>query len=403
MADCHIGSWRDPKLKDLATDAFIKSMEISVHKKVDFILISGDLFNTALPGIDNLKSVVKEFKILKEKDIPVYIIPGSHDYSPSGKTMIDVLEEAGLLVNVFKGKVVDGKLQLRFTKDEKTGVKITGILGRRGTLEKLYYQDLDLEHLEKESGKKIFMFHTSITELKPGHKSAMDSIDVSYMPKNFEYYAGGHVHIIHQYSFKDHKNVVYPGPIFPANFEELEELGVGGFYIVEEDKHGIIKLEREDIPIKNVFKISIDCEHKSPEEVNEMIYAKLKGKELLNNIILIRIAGKLKSGKVSDINFREISSKCYTQGAFFVMHNTVKVVSAEYEEIKIDQKNPEDVEEAIIQEHLGQIKVKGFDVETESRITREMMHLLSSEKHEGEKVYEYEDRVKKEVDRLLEL
>jgi exonuclease SbcD len=181
MADIHIGSWRDPKLKDLATEAFTKALEISLKKKVDFILISGDLFNTALPGIDSLKSVVKEFKILKEKDVPVYIIPGSHDYSPSGKTMIDVLEEAGLLVNVFKGKVVDGKLQLKFTKDEKTGAKITGILGRRGTLEKLYYQDLDLEHLEKEKGKKIFMFHTSVTELKPGSKSAMDSTDVSYM------------------------------------------------------------------------------------------------------------------------------------------------------------------------------------------------------------------------------
>ena len=247
------------------------------------------------------------------------------------------------------------------------------------------------------------MFHTSITELKPGSKSAMDSTDVSYMPKGFEYYAGGHVHIIHQFSFKDHKNVVYPGPLFPANFEELEDLGVGGFYICEEDKHDVIKLEREDIPIKNVFKISVNSEHKAPETVTEDIYEKIKGKELLNNIVLIRVAGKLKTGKVSDINFKEIFNKCYAQGAFFVMRNTVKVVGSEYEEIKIDQKNPEDVEEAIIKEHLGQIKVSGFDSETELRLTRDLMNILSLEKHEGEKVYEYEERVQKEVDKLLEL
>jgi len=406
MADVHIGSWRDPKLKDLATEAFVKAMDICLKKNVDFILISGDLFNTALPGIDNLKSVVKEFKILKEKNISVYVIPGSHDYSPSGKTMIDVLEEAGLLVNVFKGHVVNGKLQLKFTKDEKTGVKITGILGRRGTLEKLYYQDLDLEYLEKESGKKIFMFHTSITELKPGNKSAMDSTDVSYMPKGFEYYAGGHVHIVHKYDFKDHKNVVYPGPLFPANFEELEELENGGFYIYDDAREtgrGQGKFEREEIPIKNIFKIFVDCEHKSPQEVDGLINSALKGKELLNTIVLIRVVGRLKTGKVSDINFKEIFDKCYMQGAFFVMRNAVKVVSAEYEEININQNTPEDVEEAIIKEHLGQIRVKGFDSETEMRLTREMMHLLSSEKHEGEKVYEYEERVKKEVDRLLEL
>jgi DNA repair protein SbcD/Mre11 len=403
MADVHIGSWRDPKLKDLATEAFSKAIEVSVKKKVDFILIAGDLFNTALPGIDSLKSVVKEFKVLKEKDVPVYVIPGSHDYSPSGKTMIDVLEEAGLLINVFKGKVVEGKLQLKFTKDEKTGVKITGILGRRGTLEKLYYQDLDLEHLEKEKGKKIFMFHTSITELKPGSKSSMDSTDVSYMPKGFDYYAGGHVHIVHKYDFKDYKNVVYPGPIFPANFEELEDLNEGGFYIYDDAKHGEGKLERENINVKNTFNITVDCEHKSPEEVNQLVFEKLKGKELLNTIVLIRIAGKLKTGKVSDIHFKEIFDKCYSQGAFFVMRNTVKVVSAEYEEIKIDHKNPEDMEYEIIKEHLGQVKVKGFDSETELRLTRELMQALSSEKHEGEKVYEYDERVKKEGDRLLEL
>ena len=55
---------------------------------------------------------------------------------------------------------------------------------------------------------------------------------------------------------------------------------------------------------------------------------------MLNTIVLIRIYGKLKTGRVTDINFKEIFDKCYSQGAFFVMRNTVKVVSAEFEEIK---------------------------------------------------------------------
>ena len=382
MADVHIGSWRDPKLKDMSTDAFIKSIDICISERVDFVLIAGDLFNNALPGIDGLKSVVREFQKLRQSNISLYVIPGSHDYSPSGKTMIDVLEEAELLVNVFKGSVVDGKLRLRFTADKKTGVKITGILGRRGTLDRLYYEALDIESLEKESGKKIFMFHTSITEMKPGSKSIMDSTDVSYMPKNFEYYAGGHVHVINQYSFKDHKNVVYPGPLFPANFEELEELGNGGFFIYDDSKKD--KISRYEINLKPVLKIHIDCEHKSPEEIDQAISDKVKGKELLNTIVIIRVEGKLKTGKVSDIHFRELFDKIYSQGAFFVMRNTVKVVSAEFEEIKTDQKNPEEVEDSIIKEHLGQIKISGMDPDKELRMTRELMHFLSSEKHEGE-------------------
>ena len=79
-----------------------------------------------------LKSATVKLKELKDKGIPVYLIAGSHDFSPSGKTMLDVLEQAGLFVNVAKGFDVDGKLKLNFTVDSKTGVKITGLLGKKG-------------------------------------------------------------------------------------------------------------------------------------------------------------------------------------------------------------------------------------------------------------------------------
>ena len=91
MADCHIGSWRDPKLRDISTHAFVKAIDMSIKEKVDFILIAGDFFNTSFPRLDNLKSVVTKLRQLKEIGIPVYIVPGSHDYSASGKTILDVL------------------------------------------------------------------------------------------------------------------------------------------------------------------------------------------------------------------------------------------------------------------------------------------------------------------------
>ena len=196
MADCHIGSWRDPKLKDTSTHAFIKSIDKCIKEKVDFILIAGDLFNTSFPRLDNLKTVVSKFKKLKDLDIPVYIVPGSHDYSPSGKTILDVLEEAGMFINVFKGTVEDGKLKLNFTVDKKTGVKITGMLGKRGTLERLYYEKLILNNLEDEKGYKIFIFHSGIDELKPKEMENIISQPLSLLPKGFDYYAGGHVHIV---------------------------------------------------------------------------------------------------------------------------------------------------------------------------------------------------------------
>tara|TARA_Y100000294_G_C8302846_1_gene235448 strand:- start:30 stop:470 length:441 start_codon:yes stop_codon:yes gene_type:complete len=137
MADCHIGSWKDQKLRDISLKAFSKSIDKCIEQQVDFVLIAGDLFNTSLPAIDRLKQVTIKLKQLKDKEIPVYTIPGSHDFSPSGKTMLSVLEKAGLIINVVNGNVTEDKrLKLRFTIDTKTNAKITGMLGKKGMLEK---------------------------------------------------------------------------------------------------------------------------------------------------------------------------------------------------------------------------------------------------------------------------
>ena len=67
LADCHIGSWRDPKLNHISTEAFCKAIDCAVQHHVDFIIIAGDLFNTSVPGIDRLKKATKKLKELKDK------------------------------------------------------------------------------------------------------------------------------------------------------------------------------------------------------------------------------------------------------------------------------------------------------------------------------------------------
>jgi DNA repair protein SbcD/Mre11 len=398
IADCHIGGWRDPKLKELNTLAFFRAIEISIKENVDFVLIAGDLFNTALPGIDKLKDVVKKFKELHVKNIPVYLIPGSHDFSPSGKTMLDVLEEAGLCVNVVKGETINGKLKLKFTIDKKTGAKITGMLGRRGMLERSYYEDLDRTNLENETGFKIFLFHTSITELKPEKMDKMESSPISLLPKNFDYYAGGHVHIVEKINLPGYKNVVYPGPLFPNSFSELEELKGGGFYIYDNGE-----LIRHDTTIKNIITLNVDCNNKNPQSITANILIELEKNELNDKIILFRLHGQIESGKLSEIDYRQIYDFCYNKNAYFVMRNTAKLKTKEYDEVKIEAKSSNDVESELISEHIGQIKVDNWDIDTEKSMINSLMTILSQEKNDGEKVYEFEERIKNELKDILEI
>ncbi len=406
MADCHIGSWRDPKLKNAAVNAFNKAVDMCIDKEVDFILISGDLFNTSIPSIDSLKQTVEKLKELKDKNIPVYVIAGSHDFSPSGKTMLDILEKAGLFVNVSKGEVVDEKLKLKFTIDKKTGAKVTGMPGKKGGLEKEYYQNLMKEHLEKEEGYKIFMFHSALREFKPKELKEMDSHPLSLFPKNFDYYAGGHVHYRFKKDEPEYGTIVFPGPLFPNNFKEIEDLERGSLYFVEveKDEDGYnTKTYQEPVQIYNTFKINIDAKSKTPVQIEEEIDKKIKGKEFNNTIITIRIKGTLLSGKQSDINFKEIFEKLYNKSAYFVMKNISKLKTKEFEEIKVEKGSVDDVESKLIKEHLGQIKVAGFDPQKEEKLVKDLMSALSAEKQEGETVTAFESRLKSEINSILDL
>ena len=100
ISDVHLGGWKQPQMQELNFQSFKKAVEICIKEKVEFILIAGDLFDSAYPPIEILKETFAEFKKIKEAKIPCFIIAGSHDYSVSGKTFLEVLEKAGFCKNV---------------------------------------------------------------------------------------------------------------------------------------------------------------------------------------------------------------------------------------------------------------------------------------------------------------
>jgi len=395
LADCHIGGWREPRLRELGLKAFSRAIDICIEKKVDFAVIAGDLFNTSLPALDSLKEAVLKLRELKDNGIQVYIVAGSHDYSPSGKTILDVLENAGLVVNLVKGSVYEGKLKLQFTKDEKTGAMIAGMLGKKGSLEKQFYGELD--RFDDAEGFKVFVFHSAVTELNP--VSEAGSLPLSLLPEGFDYYAGGHPHIVLKANEKG-GTIAYPGPVFPNNFEELERLKNGGFYIVENKDE--LDVQWQPVMVAGVFPIKIDCGNKTPEKVEEEIYEMIKNYEFTDNIVTLRLFGCLKSGKCSDIDFKTVIDRIYSKGAYFVMKNTYNLSSTEFEEIKVKQLSIEDIESSLIDEHAGQIDA-GMPRESEIILTKKMIQELDNEKLEDERAAAFEARIRENCIRILGL
>ena len=363
IADCHIGGWREPKLKELTIKTFNEAVNICIKKHVAFLLISGDLFNTSVPGIELISEVAAILGKLKEKDIEVYIVPGSHDFSPSGKTMLDVLEKAGLLKNVF---LIENN-KLKFTID-KTNTKITGLLGLRNNLEKSFYENLD--YLDNEEGFKIFLFHTTINEIKPAGMEKAEGQSINLLPKSFNYYAGGHVHYVKEIDFGKGK-LVYPGPLFPNNFKELEELGKGSFYIVD-DKLNLEKIEINLVETKNYF---FDANFKTANEIENEIIETIKDYE--NKILIIRIEGRLKTGKPSDLNFNRINE--YFKDAYCVLINANKLNAEVFGENT--EKSISEIEEDVVKKFENS---EGID---------EILKSLDYEKSDDEKAGDFEQRL----------
>ena len=391
LADCHLGGWRDQKLRDLNLESFNKVINAAIDEKVDFVLIAGDLFNTSVPSIESLKGAVTNLKKLKDADIPVYGIAGSHDFSPSGKTMLDILEKAGLFTNVGRYSEEKDKVKLSFTVDKKTGVKLTGLFGKKGMLDIKLYKRLDKAGLETEPGFKIFLFHTGITEYKPKEFAEMGSIEKGLLPRGFDYYAGGHIH----YLFNKDNKLAFPGPTFPNNFKELEELKHGTFCLYNEGE-----LKHVGVKIAEVFSSKFNCDDKTPDEVREEIIKSVKDKDFSKTIVMLRLEGILKEGKPRDIRLNEIMDLCYDQKAYFVMKKTTALTSKEFKEIKIEHGSVEEVEDKIIKEHLGQISIN-LNREEEEKLTKTLINLLNTEKQEGERVADFEERVVKNVEGIL--
>ena len=378
MADVHLGGWKQQPLQDLNLESFKKAFEICIRERVEFVVIAGDLFDAAFPPIDVLKESFAEFRKLKEAGIPCFLIAGSHDYSVSGKTFLDVLEKAGFCKNVAVFEEKNDRIILNPTIHK--GVALYGYPGKTSGLE---VGDLRRVQFDEAPGLfKIFLLHTTIDKAKGN--LPIDALEISKVPKA-DYYALGHLHIDFQY-----ENFVYPGPIFPNNFQELEDLQHGRFYIVDSSLEKPLK--RIDLKIKNV--VSFDIDVKNAIRATEQILSELEKQDLEDKIVLLRIRGILESGKHSDIKFARIEETAKKKGAFFLLRNTHDLKTKEAE-IATEIPETENIEEESIKKYSEQ-NPAAFN-----KFIPQIMSALSTEKQEGETTESFTNRLLDETKKIF--
>ncbi len=377
MADIHLGGWKQKPLQDLNFQSFRKAIDVCIKKKLDFVLIAGDLFDSAYPPIEILKDTFTEFRKLKEAQIPCFIIAGSHDYSVSGKTFLDVLENAGFCKNVVDIEETSGSIILNPTLHG--GVAIYGYPGKKSGLE---IPDLRKMKLNDSPGMfKILMLHTTIDKAKG--TLPIDAIETDLLPK-VDYYALGHLHI----DFK-HQNFIYPSPIFPNNFQELEDLKSGSFYIINTEGGNSEKI---DLKIKDV--VSLTIEITDALTATELIMSEIDKQEIEDKILLLRIKGEIERGNNSNIKFLQIEEFAKSKNAYFVLRNTHDLKTKEVE-MDIEVKDIENVEEDTVKIYSDK-NPSDFN-----SLIPQLINSFSIEKQEGETVDSFNNRLIEVAKKIL--
>jgi len=377
LGDCHLGGWRQPELKQLNFQSFKFVIDRCIRERVDFILITGDLFDSAYPPIEILKDAFNEFRKLKEAKIPVFLIAGSHDYSASGKSFLDVLEKAGFCKNINQF-------------EERAGIKIleptlygnVAIYGYPGKKSGLEVDDLENIKLQDAPGMfKILMLHTAIRDAVGS--LPIKAVDEKKLPK-VDYLAMSHLHINY-----NKEGRVYSGPTFPNNLQELEELGAGSFYIFDSGKSF-----REEIKLKEIRVVRMEI--KNALFATEEIISRLRTEHLRDKIVLLRLSGILEKGKLSDIDFQKIELFLKEERAFVFLRSTSNLHLPELE-LRLDLTSSEQVETQIIrsfeEKHANKLNV----------LIPDLLNVLQVEKLDDEKTAIFEERMMSETKKVLQI
>jgi DNA repair exonuclease SbcCD nuclease subunit len=379
VGDTHIGQVykNDTRNNDIKY-AFTQMINYAISEKVDFIVHSGDLFDSGNPPLESLLFVTDELNQLKVAGIPLFVIPGSHDVGiGEEESIIELFHRNNLLINLNSKKYLELGEIVKLRGETYKNAFICGIKGKRSKVEDEIFKKLKIE-IDNSAFIKIFAFHHTISDLGEKFKD----LETGSLPKGFDYYAAGHWHG-HKENIKYDKGIIqYPGSLEYCDEKEIVDNPNRGFFIVSYDQTGINSIEYKIIKTRDKQIFIINADNKKPSDLeNEMVNKLSKN---TGDMLVLKLDGKL-NGKASEINLVKIKKVGYELGYSYISINKSKLSDRDTD-IKEDEIKTKELS-TIEYEFL---KKKGYN-EKEIKIARYLIDSL------GEKP----DDIKKGVENIF--
>ena len=222
ISDTHLGLVQygsEERAQDVY-DVFNQAIDTSIKDHVDFVIFAGDIFNTPNPNGTAIIQMANGLKRLKQNSIDSFFILGEHDISRNRADPIPyVYHNLEFSKYIGHGNPIEykGLLLVGFDKI------------RKGEMSQYEEKFAEIDKVaENFSGHRILVLHEGITEF---NKFAGE-IQSTDLPKNFTYYAMGHLHDRDIKKF-NHLNgpISYPGSIELTTSEGIKEAKKGFFEV----------------------------------------------------------------------------------------------------------------------------------------------------------------------------
>ncbi len=321
LADPHLGAFRDPVLRRLNLEAFVKALHVAEDAGVDFVVIAGDLFDSPLPDMNVVHDASDALWHLRTSGARVYVFHGSHDRSPTESGIMDVLAATRLFELVdATGQGDDGVTPVP-VRDGPTGAIIAAVGGKRGGLERETLGRLDTAGLMEaiaDAPLAIFGYHGSVEGMLPEELSMVETVPAGKLPRGFHYMALGHVHHHAEMTLEGGGLAAYPGPTFGATFTDLADQRPKGLLIVEASEDGECRTEFVPIEAAPVALVDLDAGGRSGVAARDELMEMVEAEGWEAKVVLLRAHGTLAEGRPAEIGIPAARDAILDGGALAV-------------------------------------------------------------------------------------
>ncbi len=262
ISDTHLGLVQygsEERAQDVY-DVFNQSIDTSIKDHVNFVIFAGDIFHVPNPNGTAIIQMANGLKRLKQNNIDSFFILGEHDISRIRTTPIPyVYHNLEFSKYIGQGNPIEYK-----------GILLAGFDKiRKAEISQFEEKFSAIDNIAKEhSGHKILILHQGITEFNK-FAGELQSTD---LPKNFTYYAMGHLHDkdIKQFNHLGGP-IAYPGSIEMTTSEGIKETKKGFFEVDISGKEANPNWIELDARPQIAFKTEYGELSKTIDEISEKI------------------------------------------------------------------------------------------------------------------------------------